>query len=238
MNNWYKVDFNDVFFNGLTTAEVGCVVKYKCMCQQLGVKELDEKRIKSLFTLREQKFVQNYFKVCSKNAEVCSENEKVCQKNAEVCRENEEVCQENAKVCSKNDNKNKGLAPIYNIYNNINNTSKREEKEERDKRDKRDKIDKIDSDKSPYVFSGSVIRLNKKDFDEWSNTFPELNLRAELLVRDNYLANQPEPERKKWFMSTFQYFIKQNEKRKAQNKMFDNDDEQEDMEDWLRRSVR
>ena len=97
---WFKVDFNDVFLNGLTTAEVGCVIKYKCMCQQLGVDSLDEVRIKSIFTSREQKFVRDYFKVCSKNTEVCSGLS--------------EVCSENAKVCSKNDSKNNNIgSPIY-----------------------------------------------------------------------------------------------------------------------------
>ena len=213
MNSWFKVDFNDVFLNGLTTAEVGCVVKYKCMCQQLGVKELDEKRIKSLFTSREQKFVQNYFKVCSKNDEVCSDFAEVCSKNA--------------KVCSEKDSKNKELdTPI--IYNNIYNTSKKEEREEKDKKD---------SDKALYAFEGKVIRLTQKNFDEWQKTFPDLNLRAELVVRDSYLANQPEPERKKWFMSTFQYFIKQNAKRKAQNDDFADGEVEEDLETWLKRSV-
>ena len=88
----------------------------------------------------------------------------------------------------------------------------------------------------PYAFVGKVIRLTPKDFDSWLDTFPDLNLRAELVVRDDYLAKQSETEQKNWFMSTFQYFIKQNAKRKSQN---DNlkDEETEDLEDWLRRSV-
>jgi hypothetical protein len=112
---WFKIDFNDVFLNGLTTSEVGCVVKYKCMCQQLGVDELDNARMKSIFTSRELKFVQNYFKVCSKNDEVCSDFAEVCSKNA--------------KVCSKKESKNNEVANIYNIYNNKDKTEEREETE-------------------------------------------------------------------------------------------------------------
>lgn len=84
-----------------------------------------------------------------------------------------------------------------------------------------DNDNNIYSDKSPnldYPFVGKVIKLNQKDYDNWQSTFPELNLKAELLVRDNFLAGLEEKERKNWFMSTFQYFIKQNERRKKQNK--------------------
>lgn len=68
-----------------------------------------------------------------------------------------------------------------------------------------------------YAFEGKVIKLKQKDFDNWQKAYPDLNLYAECLQRDNYLANQPPDEQKRWFLSTAAFFIKQNERRKAQN---------------------
>lgn len=68
-----------------------------------------------------------------------------------------------------------------------------------------------------YAFEGKVIRLTQADFDRWRRAYPDLNLWGELMLRDDWLAKQPPDEQKSWFMSTSQYFIKQNEKRKKQN---------------------
>ena len=68
-----------------------------------------------------------------------------------------------------------------------------------------------------YAFEGKVIKLKQKDFEDWKKAYPDLNLYAECLQRDNYLANQPPDEQKRWFISTSAFFIKQNERRKAQN---------------------
>ncbi len=76
-----------------------------------------------------------------------------------------------------------------------------------------------------YAFEGQVVKLSQKDFDNWQRAYPELNLRAELMMRDQWLARQPEDVRKRWFISTQQYFLKQNEFRKRQN-------HEEVREDW------
>ena len=68
-----------------------------------------------------------------------------------------------------------------------------------------------------YAFEGKVIRLTQADFDRWRRAYPDLNLWGELMLRDDWLAKQSPDEQKSWFMSTSQYFIKQNEKRKKQN---------------------
>lgn len=68
-----------------------------------------------------------------------------------------------------------------------------------------------------YAFEGNVIKLNEKDFNSWQKAYPDLNLYAELLQRDKYLATQPPDEQKRWFLSTSKFFIKQNALRKAQN---------------------
>ena len=69
-----------------------------------------------------------------------------------------------------------------------------------------------------YVFEGEVIKLKQKDFDDWKRAYPDLNIYAECVVRDGWLKQQPESERKRWFMSTAAYFAKQNDRRRQQNK--------------------
>ena len=86
---------------------------------------------------------------------------------------------------------------------------------------------------SPYTFEGKVIRLTQKDFDNWQLAYPDLNLRAELMVRDNWLSEQSDEEKKRWFISTQQFFIKQNEKRKSQNQDLDSPDKQNDDKCWF-----
>lgn len=90
-------------------------------------------------------------------------------------------------------------------------------------------------DGKKYAFEGKIIRLTSEDFAAWEEAYPDLNLRAELLQRDLWLQNQPPDVRKNWFLTTSQYFIRQNERRKVQNREFD--EEQEDLESWLKRSV-
>lgn len=75
----------------------------------------------------------------------------------------------------------------------------------------------LSDDGKKYAFAGEVIRLKQKDFDDWQRAYPDLNIYAECVVRDSWLREQPESERKKWFMSTAAYFAKQNERRKRQN---------------------
>lgn len=146
--SWYKIDFNDVFMNGLTTAQVGCVVKYKCLCQQLEVDVPDLKKLKAIFNSRELKFVLNYFKVhqdfVQNKSEVCHD---FVQSKSEVSQEFvttlPEVCHDFdttlSEVCSKSDNKNKDIAcaRIYNNINNLNNTEREKEKKERKKINKK-----------------------------------------------------------------------------------------------------
>ena len=71
-----------------------------------------------------------------------------------------------------------------------------------------------------YAFSGTVIRLNQKDFDTWEASFPHIDLRAELVARDAWLASdEASPDdRKRWFHSTPQHFANRNQKAKAMGK--------------------
>lgn len=53
-----------------------------------------------------------------------------------------------------------------------------------------------------YAFSGKVIRLKRVDLSRWQRNYPRLDIPALLQSRDDWLADRPEPERKKWFQST------------------------------------
>lgn len=47
---------------------------------------------------------------------------------------------------------------------------------------------------SPYAFESGVIRLNKKDFDQWTKAFVHLNLPAKLLALTEWAGQQ-----RSWF---------------------------------------
>lgn len=73
--------------------------------------------------------------------------------------------------------------------------------------------------KNNYAFSGRVIRLLPSDFDQWAASYGDLDLRALLQSRDDWLVDRPEPERKKWFNSTSNWLSrKQQESKTAASK--------------------
>jgi len=62
--------------------------------------------------------------------------------------------------------------------------------------------------KGPFAFAGTVIRLRRDDFDRWAKSYDALDLSALLQARDDWLKDQPEPERKRWFNSTSNFLAK------------------------------
>lgn len=217
---WYKVEFNDVFMNGLTTLQVGCVVKYKCLLQQLDVEELNEQQLKINFSWKERQFLFKHFPTLGQS----KDNSKTTSGQSED------------KVGNFSDNKNKDLAIYNNIYNTTNKKEKTDKTEEREEKE-------INSSEKKYAFEGKIIRLTQKDFDNWQKAYPDLNLYGECLQRDAWLASQPADKVKDWFISTSQYFVKQNEVRKRQNADLDKqmseqqsssifDDEPKKEHDW------
>jgi hypothetical protein len=63
-----------------------------------------------------------------------------------------------------------------------------------------------------YAFAGKVVRLRKKNFDDWVKAFPRLDLLGELTARDAWLSSPraTEADRKNWFASTSQHFANRN----------------------------
>jgi len=73
--------------------------------------------------------------------------------------------------------------------------------------------------KGGYAFSGKVIRLSPRDFDQWQESYPDVELRSALQSRDDWLVTQPEPERKRWFNSTSNWLAKRQQAAKAGEKL-------------------
>ena len=99
----------------------------------------------------------------------------------------------------------------------MNNISNRSVIDSKSKDKGKSKSKSKEEENKKYFFFGKVIKLNEKDSESWQKAYPELNLYAECLVRDEYLATLSNTEQKNWFMSTARYFVKQNEIRKQQH---------------------
>lgn len=70
---------------------------------------------------------------------------------------------------------------------------------------------------SIYAFEGKVVKLTQRDFDRWKRAYSALDLNAELIARDAYLASDKasDTDRKNWFPSTAQHLANRNQKAKA-----------------------
>lgn len=66
---------------------------------------------------------------------------------------------------------------------------------------------------------GVVIHLTPKDHSLWLKSFSHLDLNAELLPRDAWLAEQPEAVQRKWFPSTSKYLANRNMEAKAKGQV-------------------
>lgn len=62
--------------------------------------------------------------------------------------------------------------------------------------------------KGGYAFCARVIRLKQADFDQWQQSFPDLDLRSQLQARDDWLTTQDDAAQKRWFNSTSNWLAK------------------------------
>lgn len=70
---------------------------------------------------------------------------------------------------------------------------------------------------SKYAFEGKIVKLNQRNFDLWKRAYSFLDLAAELIARDAYLASDraTDADRKNWFASTAQHLANRNQKAKT-----------------------
>lgn len=200
---WFKVETNDILLGGYTNNQIAILIKYKALYAQLEC-EPNERQLATFFTKKEINEL--------KKLQSCNE---VVQ---ESIKSELKVKQNHREVDLKNKQKNNNL-----VKNSTSNLLPRIDKIREDK--KREEENREECGKPPskkYAFEGKIIKLTQEDFDRWKNAYPQLNLYAELLQRDSWLSEQPPNEQKRWYMSTPQFFIKQNERRKQQNQANDN----------------
>lgn len=94
----------------------------------------------------------------------------------------------------------------------------RPETEERQRQNRGEKEQKVRADARGVLgFSGTVVRLNVKDFDRWKSAYSNLDLAAELTARDAWLASDSatDDDRKRWFVSTSKYLANRNAEARA-----------------------
>lgn len=224
---WIKIPTDSVLYSEFKNHELLVIIKYQALFCQLE-KEPSESQLSRIFTKKELKFIESYKEVVQELCE--SQINSVARKrnkDKENYKQKQSVSKNSASGKEAESERNGGADKIR--------EDKRRE-EEKKERVERKKFSAVAPAKqsSGYAFEGKVIRLTEKDFDGWQKSFPDLNMRAELMVRDDWLSTQPEAVQKRWFQSTASFFIKQNAMRKAQN----DDEKTEDLEEWLKRSVR
>lgn len=68
-----------------------------------------------------------------------------------------------------------------------------------------------------YAFAGCILRLTKTDFGKWTEAYANLDLRAELVARDAWLASDraTDEDRRNWYISTSKYLANRNMEAKA-----------------------
>jgi hypothetical protein len=71
--------------------------------------------------------------------------------------------------------------------------------------------------KGGYAFEGRVIKLKRRDLDQWRKAYPDLDLPARLQSRDDWLAFEgTDKDRERWFMSTSNWLANQQQKAAAE----------------------
>jgi hypothetical protein len=78
--------------------------------------------------------------------------------------------------------------------------------------------DKKEDKKGGYAFCGTVIRLKPADYARWASSFPDVDLKAALQSRDDWLGGQDEAARSKWFNSTSSWLAKRQQQTKTDAK--------------------
>ena len=105
MNNWFKVNVNEILCTGMSNSEIGIYIRYKALCEHFKVEELTWKQIKFNFDNKERKVVSKLFGILP---EV---EPKFDRSLTEV---SPELVRSSTEVCPKCDSKNNDLDnPLY-----------------------------------------------------------------------------------------------------------------------------
>jgi hypothetical protein len=66
-----------------------------------------------------------------------------------------------------------------------------------------------------FAFKGRVVKLTHDDHEAWQKAFKQLDLDAELVARDEWLAEQPKDVQAKWYASTSKFLANRNMEARA-----------------------
>lgn len=149
---WFKINFDDVFFNGLSNSEIGILVRYRCLCQQKKVDALTWEQVCFNFDSKELKIISKLVVI-----------------SPEV---DPEYIQSLSEVCPKLSSKNNASPIIY----NLNNIHTRERKE-RKKINKKSFLSEFETWWAEYPNKKSkqdALRIFEKLLGENQVTFDEL----------------------------------------------------------------
>lgn len=85
-----------------------------------------------------------------------------------------------------------------------------------EKRREQEELDKTPSARE-YVFNGGIIKLAEKHWRDWTDAYPNLDLRGELTARDAWLGSDraTDSDRRNWFISTSKYLANRNMEARA-----------------------
>lgn len=94
------------------------------------------------------------------------------------------------------------------------------ETEAQEKVETQEKLEKRADARDGYPFNGTVVRLSPKNFSQWVEVYPFLDLKAELTARDAWLSgpDATDRDRKNWFVSTAKYLANRNAEAKARGR--------------------
>lgn len=123
MNNWFKVNVNEVLCTGLSNSELGIMIRYKALCEHFGVENLTWQKIEFNFDCKERKVVSKLFGILPEvspdmNQSLPEVEPKLVGSLTEV---SPKFTRSSPEVCPKKSNRIKDLKNPYNIYNIFNN---------------------------------------------------------------------------------------------------------------------
>ena len=105
MNNWFRVQVNEILCTGMSNSEIGIFIRYKALCEHFKVNELTWQQIKFNFDNKERKVVSKLFGI---SPEV---SPKFDRSLTEV---SPKLVRSSTEVCPKCDSKNNDLDnPLY-----------------------------------------------------------------------------------------------------------------------------
>lgn len=124
MNNWFKVNVNEVLCTGLSNSELGIMIRYKALCEHFGVDNLTWQKIEFNFDCKERKVVSKLFGILPEVSPDMNQSSPEVEPKlvGSLTEVSPKFTRSSPEVCPKKGSRIKDLKNPYNIYNIYNNT--------------------------------------------------------------------------------------------------------------------